>query len=304
LSRNSSRILFTGSNDSLELARYDGRLNRFVPYLSGLSVRHASFSKDGEWVAYVTVPGYLLWRSRVDGRDRVQLTFPPMAVADPQWSPDGRQIAFSASSSGKPPSIFLVSADGGTPQPGVPEDSDHLVRPDWSLLGNALLFTRVTPERNGQGEKSSIYHVDLKTGRQSLFSGSESKRDPARSPDGRFVAALADNFKRLMLFNSQSQQWTELASGGHLFGLAWSRDSKYVYSQDLSGDSGQPIFRVRVSDRKMDGIATSKEILRSDVTTCRFLGLGPDGSPLVTLVHNNTDIYKPAGESLAQLPHF
>lgn len=53
-------------------------------------------------------------------------------------------------------------------------------------------------------------------------------------------------------------------------------------------------FRIlwrRISDRKMERIATSNQILRPDVTRFSFLGLAPDGSPLVALTHSNSDIY-------------
>lgn len=74
-------------------------------------------------------------------------------------------------------------------------------------------------------------------------------------------------------------------------GLAWSPDSKYVYSQDLYEGTEQPIFRVRISNRKIERIATSRQILRADVTSFSFLGLAPDGSPLATLNHSTSDVY-------------
>jgi hypothetical protein len=48
---------------------------------------------------------------------------------------------------------------------------------------------------------------------------------------------------------------------------------------------------VRISNRKIERIATSRQILRADVTNINFLGLAPDGSPLATLLHSNSDIY-------------
>jgi hypothetical protein len=48
---------------------------------------------------------------------------------------------------------------------------------------------------------------------------------------------------------------------------------------------------VRISNRKIERTATSKQILRADVTSFSFLGLAPDGSPLATLNHSTSDIY-------------
>ena len=77
-----------------ELIRYDAQRRGFVPFLSGISASDLRFSRDGEWVAYVSYPEGTLWRSRVDGSDRLQLTSPPVIAALPHWSPDGTQIAF------------------------------------------------------------------------------------------------------------------------------------------------------------------------------------------------------------------
>ena len=53
-----------------------------------------SFSKDGQWVAYVSYPEGTLWKSKLDGSQRLQLSYPPLYAMLPSWSPDGKQIVF------------------------------------------------------------------------------------------------------------------------------------------------------------------------------------------------------------------
>lgn len=77
-----------------ELEAFDARVGQFVPYLGGISADFVDFSRDGKWVAYVSYPEGTLWRSRIDGSERLQLTVAPMEVTVPRWSPDGSQIAF------------------------------------------------------------------------------------------------------------------------------------------------------------------------------------------------------------------
>ena len=57
---------------------YDTKSRQFSPFLGGISAEYVSFSRDGQWVAYVSYPEGTLWRSKLDGSSRQQLTYPPM----------------------------------------------------------------------------------------------------------------------------------------------------------------------------------------------------------------------------------
>ena len=101
------------------------------------------FSKDLQWVAYVSYPEGILWKSKLDGSGRVQLSYPPLLAGLPRWSPDGKQIAFFDALAGKPGRIYLVSAAGGDPHQLLPEDSEPQRDPDWSRDGNKILQWRL-----------------------------------------------------------------------------------------------------------------------------------------------------------------
>jgi hypothetical protein len=57
--------------------RFDVKSDRREPFFGGISAEFLDFSKDGQWVAYVTYPEGNLWRSKLDGSERLQLTYPP-----------------------------------------------------------------------------------------------------------------------------------------------------------------------------------------------------------------------------------
>jgi hypothetical protein len=115
-SKDGKQIFAIGDSHRAEVIRYDSGSGQFVPYLSGISAEGLAFSRDGQWVTYTSYPDGTLWRSKVDGSERLQLTFPPMRVLLPRWSPEGKQIAFHAILPGENWNVYLVSGEGGTPQ--------------------------------------------------------------------------------------------------------------------------------------------------------------------------------------------
>ena len=76
-----SKIFFVDYQERRELVRYDTARKLFVPYLGGISARHLSFSPDGQWVSYKNEVDGTLWRSRIDGTQIAQLSFPARRAA-------------------------------------------------------------------------------------------------------------------------------------------------------------------------------------------------------------------------------
>ncbi len=284
--RNGKSIFFVGSKDSLELARYDARLKQFVPYLAGTPAHWISFSRDGQWVAYVAT-NFTLWRSKLDGSELRRLTFPPLHAFYPRWSPDAKRIAIEATMPGNSHRVYLVSADGGAPEPlEIPAGKRATDRPTWSPDGNSIII-QAGLER---AQHNAIYRVDLKTRKAVMLRGSEGLHVAEWSPDGRYVTAAAEDDRKLMLFDFQSDQWSELANGSVLITSFWSPDSRYLYWEDY-GTVGEPVFRVRISDRKRECIATSKQLPWAADASYVLAGLTPDGSPLISIHRGTSDIY-------------
>ena len=64
--------------------------------------------------------------------------FPPWSPL-PRWSPDGKQIAFAKFAPDRHLHIFLVSADGGSPQQLTFTDRDEST-PTWLPDSNSLAY--------------------------------------------------------------------------------------------------------------------------------------------------------------------
>src|SRR5260370_2561123 len=120
LSPDGKRLFAVGVQNRGELMRYDRKSRQFVSYLSGLAAEGLDVSRDCEWITYVSFPQATLWRSRLDGSQRLQLTDSSIVVGLPRWSPDGKRIAFSARKTSADWKIYVVSADGGSPEQLTP----------------------------------------------------------------------------------------------------------------------------------------------------------------------------------------
>lgn len=282
--------LFVTTARSGELMRYDFATQDFAPYFSGISAIGMTFSRDGKWVTYVAYPQHTLWRSKADGSERLQLTYPPMYVLQPRWSPDGKRIAFMAMQGDKPWSIFVISADGGNLEQPVPGDRLGF-DPSWSPDGNRLLFGR-HPTTQGPGSGTlDLEIVDLRSHAVAKIPGSDELWSPRWSPDGRYILAVPRDADRLMLFDIQNQKWTELAKipAGY---PEWSRDAQYIYC--LAKPKGIPsraILRVRLRDHKVEQVASLSNFKQPTVDWGDWAGLGPDDSPILLREAGTPEIF-------------
>ena len=284
-SKDGKRIFADGWKDEPDtLARYDSRIGQFVPYLPGVLGDGLDFTHDGKWVVYTAVPESTLWRSRVDGSERLQLTFPPMQVALPRWSPDGKQIAFAGRLPGKLWSIYLVSPEGGVAERmSLTERAE--ADPTWSPDGRKLAFSQIL---GFSDDTSAIYVLDLRSRQVSKVPASDGRYSPRWSPDGRYLAVMPADSQKLLLFEFTTEKWSELAQAAVIGYPSWSRDGKYVYFNTKVGEPA--ILRVRISDRNVERVADLKGVSRV-YGLGAWLGLGPDDSPLILRGTSSDEIY-------------
>ncbi|HKU28484.1 MAG TPA: protein kinase [Candidatus Sulfotelmatobacter sp.] len=283
-SRDGKKLFVVGQTYRGELVRYDSKSQRLQPFLGGISAEFVDFSKDGQWVAYVSYREGTLWRSRVDGSDRLQLTYPPMYPVLPRWSPDGKNLIFFefARSATKPARIYEVSADGGSPRELLAQDHSQQLDPNWSPDGTKIIFAG-----ESNNPSSSIRILDLSTNQISSLPASDGLYSPRWSPDGHYISAFSADSKTLLLFDLRTQKWSELATGS-LSWLNWSHDSQFVYVLDFRGKDA--VVRIRITDHKVQEILDLKDF----VTVGRYggwLALTPDDSPLLLHDTGSQDVY-------------
>jgi serine/threonine protein kinase/Tol biopolymer transport system component len=283
-SRDGKKLFLIGQTYRGELMHYDAKSRQFSSFLGGISAEYVAFSKDAQWVTYVSYREGTLWRSKLDGSERLQLTYPPIYPVLPRWSPDGKKIIFFefAISADKPARIYEVSADGGSPQPLLPNDLHQQLDPNWSPDGSKIIFG------NESNDPSSAIHVlDVASRQVSDLPDSQGLYSPRWSPDGRYISAFSADSRRLLLFDSQLKKWTELATGS-LSWLNWSHDGRYVYLLDYRGKNA--VVRIRISDRATEQVADLKNFAAGG----RYggsLALAPDDSPVLLRDTGSQDVY-------------
>jgi eukaryotic-like serine/threonine-protein kinase len=286
-----NRVFVVGEQRRAELQRYDAKSSQFLPYLSGISVGQVDVSPDGKWITYVAYPQNTLWRSRLDGSEKLQLSNPPIVADMPRWSPDGKKIAFVGNLSLS--KVYVVSADGGTPEQLRQNTKDNEDDPFWSSDGNSIFFARYPPQFfGGAANEYSILRVDLNTRQSSTLPGSSGMFGPRRSPDGRYITALTADGRKLMLLEVSTGKWSELAAGRAIEYPEWSRDGKYLYFQDRR-ENDPEIDRVALATGKREPVASLKGIplVLLPLSNVSWSGLAPDDSPLIMRDTGNREIY-------------
>jgi len=283
-SHDGKRIFVFGALYQSELVRYNSAAKQFEPYLGGISAGHIAFSNDGQWIAYVDYPGNTLWRSRIDGSEKLQLTPDGMVVVQPRWSPDGTRIAFSAIRKGTPWRMYTVSVGGGPLEPFLIEDQSEL-GPSWSADGKSIIFGRIVSRE----PKVSLHELDLETHKLTDVPGSEGMWEPVRSRDGRYLLAKTSaEPNRLKLYDTATQKWAELDRGSFT-DFGFYPDGKMIFYSD---DVKNAIFRMRLSDRKVEQIADLRSINQTDIPYWpAWTGIAPDGTPLLMHDLGTREIY-------------
>jgi TolB protein len=154
-----------------------------------------SWSPDGRWITFASdrkgsnpqvkkrvQHDYNVYVMRSTGAKMRRLTFDPRDESCPDWSPDGRRIAFSVGS-GRRADIYAMRTDG--------TDRRRLTRapgadacPDWSPDGRWIAFTSRRHDRVGGA--AEIYVMRASGRRETrLTRNAVEDTGPAWSPDGR-----------------------------------------------------------------------------------------------------------------------
>ncbi|MGA8036981.1 MAG: winged helix-turn-helix domain-containing protein [Candidatus Acidiferrales bacterium] len=287
---NGKELFALGDQPRAELVRYARDSKAFVPFLGGISAAEPEVSPDGQWVTYTTFPESDLWRSKLDGSERLQLTFSPINAHEPRWSPDGKQILFTDF----PSRIFVIPAGGGTPQQLMPSDHAHFTGAGaWLPDGNSIVFGRHMGCSVYDDSCWGVFRLDLKTQEVSKIPGSDGMLGTRLSHDGHYLTAIPVGQNKVMLYDLTSKKWSQLASVHGSVSIAWSHDNRFVYLHLNHGAdaSEAELVRISVPDGKVQHILDLSGVTLGGIWPS-WVSLLPDDSPLLALDKSTQEIYR------------
>ena len=196
---------------------------------------------------------------RPNGHDLRQITHIDGDAVRPDWSPDGRRIAFELDTQDSG-SVAIMNADGSAmvvlpPAPGGAEGD-----PSFTPDGNRIVFERFVPDTNDD----AIWSMNVDgTDRQRLGSGPIGATDPNVSPDGRalsFVSSNGIDSGALLTSRIDGSQQLQLTPFSFDVGV----------KQDWAPD-GRHLAFIHDADLPNPGDSANIATIRPDGTDLRFL---------------------------------
>jgi len=278
------RLFVLGGQWRGELMRFDRTSARWLPYLPGLTAEMLKFSPDGRSVVYRSYPEGTLWRSAADGSQPVQLTYAPLFAGAAEWSPDGTTIVFSGQLPHSPFAVYLIAADGGTPERLLPAAARKETSVNWSPDGRSIAFDVSL----GLDRERWIELVDVASRQATKLEG-PAVFAPKWSPDGRFLLAQRIGSFEGMLYDVERKTWQGL--GVNLSHPLWTRDGTRIIFKGYDRTMKGSLFELTLGDRRVTPIARFDGLRLVYGSAATWMGLAPDDSPVVLRDIGSQDIY-------------
>ena len=184
-----------------------------------------------------------IWMMNADGSHQSQVTHSaPMEDIQPEFSPDGRRIAFSRAVPASYESanlvsseIWVVDADGTDEERLATAPGTINFRPQWSPNGREILFVRGTPAQL----PFDIWRMDADGKNQRQVTTNGASTYPTWSPDGKQIAFLSG--LQVWVMDADGANAHQITTVGPNYVPSWAPGSRILFSSTRDG-SGRQIY--------------------------------------------------------------
>jgi dipeptidyl aminopeptidase/acylaminoacyl peptidase len=201
------------------------------------------------------------------------------SVADPAWSPDGKQIVFTTNLTGRY-NLWTISATGGFPIQLAASD-DRQASAVWSRDGKTIVFS----EDRGGGEYYDLFAIPSGGGEMINLTNTPdvTENDPVFSPDGTYLAltlkartSATPNVAVLDWRTKAIRNLSNEETSDHTWSSpVWSQDSKYLFAvRRNAADTDSDIYRISLATGNLENLTEHD----ADEQVLNELGsVSPDG---------------------------
>ncbi|MFC1851172.1 prolyl oligopeptidase family serine peptidase [candidate division CSSED10-310 bacterium] len=190
----------------------------------------------------------------------------------PQWSPDGKRIAFLSSRSGTN-QLWLINIDGGEAQ-CFTDMKNGVEEFRWSPQGDQIAFiSRMNEKERDEFSRSRqrrkhLDEMSLKLKREEEERKEKMKTDPRvvdRTLYRTGTSFRDDRRNNIFLIALKHKKITEIAIGDHDFAApSWSADGHFIYSfANFSGDEDNnintDIIKINVRSKEITRLTTDDD---------------------------------------------
>jgi Tol biopolymer transport system component len=254
----------------------DGEV-RNVSLGPGSSDVQASYSADGQWIAWVSnrdgLSNWEIWVAGADGSQPRRVTFNTAADINPVWGP-GSEIVFESNRDGNWELYLLDVAGDGVPV-RLTDDPGNDINAYWTPDGSAVYFQT---DRDGNWE---IYRLDFDDDMLGgtltpITNNNLEDQMPVVSHDGTLLAWLQQDdfgFYNLMLMTLATQEVRQMTdTGSDIGGVVFAPDDSFLaFHTNLDGD--YDVYAVEVASGAIKDVTASPGEDRAPAFVC--------GSPLI-----------------------